>query len=399
MTLSPSIQAALENHRPGYSLPACLYNDKSVFQNDIDNFLMPGWIYACHQSELDSVGSYVLLEVAGESVIVVRATEEKIQAHMNVCRHRGSRVCLEKQGATRKFVCPYHSWVYGLDGALMVSREMPSNFDQSEHGLKPVQLSIVQGLVFINFDSRAIPLDEVAKPVESSLAFYQIEDAKVAYQQTWNVEANWKLALENFMECYHCAPAHPEYARGHSLKLPGRISQKLYPPFNSRCQELGIPYESVWSKDSVDPLLGIYHHRQPLLDGYVTGTEDGKPVAPLLGKMPGYDGGAADIALGLFCYGLIYADHVVIYSFLPIDEQSTDMKIVWLVRGDAEEGRDYDINRLSWLWRVTTDADKTIILNNQLGVNSRFYEPGPYSEMEEYTQFFVDWYVESLKRG
>ena len=399
MTLSPSIQAALDSYRPGYSLPAHLYNDKSVFQHDIDNFLMAGWIYACHQSELDSVGSYLLLEVAGESVIVVRSAEDKIQAHMNVCRHRGSRVCLEQQGSVKKFACPYHSWVYGLDGSLRVSREMPADFDQSKFGLKPVQLCVVQGLVFVNLNSSAKALDEVAKPIESCLKYYQLKDTKVAYQETWNVEANWKLALENFMECYHCAPAHPEYARGHSLKLPDRLSQDLYTSLYQRSKEMGIPHEHIWSKDSVDPLLGIYHHRQPLLDGYVTGSEDGKPVAPLLGEVPGYDGGATDISLGRFCYGLIYPDHIVLYSFLPINEQSTDMKIVWLVRGDAEEGRDYDSERLSWLWRVTTDADKTIILNNQIGVNSRFYEPGRYSEMENFVQDFVDWYVERLRRN
>ena len=396
MTLSATIQAALENHRSGYSLPACLYNDKAVFQNDIDRFLMPGWLYACHQSELQTVGQYILFEVAGESIIVVRSAEDSIQAHMNVCRHRGSRVCLDSQGSVKKFTCPYHSWVYGLNGDLKVSREMPADFDQANFGLRSVKLSIVHGLVFINFDSEAPSLNEIVKPIDSELAFYQVENTKVAYQETWNVEANWKLAMENFMECYHCAPAHPEYARAHSLKLPERLSAELYEPLYKRCKELGIPHDHYWSKQSIDPLLWIFHHRQPLLDGYLTGSEDGRPVAPLLGDMPGYDGGAADIAIGLFCYGLIYADHIVLYSFLPASEQSTDMKVIWLVRQDAKEGQDYDVDRLTWLWRVTTDADKKIILNNQLGVNSRFYTPGPYSEMEGFTQEFVDWYVGKL---
>ena len=95
-------------------------------------------------------------------------------------------------------------------------------------------------------------------------------------------------------------------------------------------------------------------------------------------------------------YGIFYPDHAVLYRFQPRDVQKTDMDIVWLVHKDAEEGRDYDRASLTWMWEVTTEADKTIILNNQRGVNSRYYEPGPLSEMEEFTTRFIDWYLSEI---
>jgi phenylpropionate dioxygenase-like ring-hydroxylating dioxygenase large terminal subunit len=128
----------------------------------------------------------------------------------------------------------------------------------------------------------------------------------------------------------------------------------------------------------------------------VTGSADGKSVAPLLGDIKDYDGGATDIQVGPVTFGLAYCDHVVLYRFTPLSVDSTDCDITWLVKGSAVEGQDYDTKQLTWLWDVTTVADQHIIERNQAGVNSRFYEPGPYSKMEDFTQKFVDWYVGTI---
>ena len=115
-----------------------------------------------------------------------------------------------------------------------------------------------------------------------------------------------------------------------------------------------------------------------------------------MGDIRGYDGGAADFQVGPVTYFLAYPDYTVVYRFLPQDVQRTDCEIVWLVNENAEEGRDYDLERLTWLWRVTTDADKAIVDRNQEGVNSRFYEPGPYSQMERFLNQYIEWYLDRL---
>ena len=121
------------------------------------------------------------------------------------------------------------------------------------------------------------------------------------------------------------------------------------------------------------------------------------PMRPLMGSIRDFDGGTTDLQVGPVTFGLMYCDHVVIYRFTPLGPDTSDCDITWLVRGDAEEGRDYDKDKLIWLWDVTTHADKAIIERNAQGVSSRYYKPGPLSEMEDFTWNFLSWYLNSLK--
>jgi phenylpropionate dioxygenase-like ring-hydroxylating dioxygenase large terminal subunit len=119
----------------------------------------------------------------------------------------------------------------------------------------------------------------------------------------------------------------------------------------------------------------------------------------VMGQFSGFDGGVTFFDVGLTNHFLAYTDHGLIYRFVPQTVDRTDMEVMWLVRGDAREGTDYDVERLTWLWRVTSDADKRIIEANQQGVDSRWYEPGPYSQMEQHTSRFVEWILAELSGG
>jgi Rieske 2Fe-2S family protein len=144
--------------------------------------------------------------------------------------------------------------------------------------------------------------------------------------------------------------------------------------------------------------MGYGYSRTAMFDAYVTGSRDGKPLAPLLGNITDYDGGASDFVFGGFSFLLAYSDHVVAYVFTPVDAQSCRCDIYWYVRGDAEEGKDYDVDELTWLWDVTTLADKEIIVNNWNGVQSKYYSPGPFSAMERYERIWVEWILQELAR-
>jgi len=137
----------------------------------------------------------------------------------------------------------------------------------------------------------------------------------------------------------------------------------------------------------------VYGFRYALYDGVATGSPDGLPVAPLMGRFNDYDGGATSTHFGPASFFLAYADHGVIYRFIPKTPATCEMEVAWLVRGDARAGVDYDPDKLTWLWKVTSEADKRIIEQNQQGVNSRYYEPGPYTPMEQNTRRYVDWYL------
>ena len=384
--------------KPGFALDQAFYADPAIYARDAERIFMRDWLYVGHVSQIPQAGDYFVFEISGESVIVVRGGDGEIRALVNVCRHRGSRVCLEKRGSTQWFCCPYHGWTYDLEGNLKASRLMPKDFDQSAHGLKRIHAAVFHGFILINFADQPASLDAAHRDLDDKLAPFALENAKIAHSEVYMIAANWKLALENYQECYHCAPAHPEFAESHSIQRPDARNSKLMEALKVRAKEAGVSTEVVdcHGAEAGEPGFQYSYDRYALYPGFETGSQDGAPLAPLMGDLRSFDGGASDLQLGALTYFLFYSDHGVVYRFTPHDVQSTECEIVWLVRGDAEEGRDYDIERLKWLWEVTTIKDKMIIENNQDGVNSRFYEPGPYAPMEQWCARFVDWYIERI---
>lgn len=384
--------------RPGFALDQAFYSDPTVYARDMERVFMREWLYAGHASQIPEPGDYFLFEVAGESVIVVRGDDGEVRALVNVCRHRGSRVCYEKRGNTRWFSCPYHGWTYDLRGNLKAARQMPKDFDKSGFGLAAIRAELFHGFIMISFAAQSEGFDTAHRLLDPVLAPFALDRAKVAHSESYSIGSNWKLAVENYVECYHCAPAHPEFAKSHSIQRPRERNVKLMEALRINAEAAGVSTEEISHKGQTDgaPGLRFFHERYALFPGYLTGSQDGKPVAPLMGDIKSFDGGASNLVLGALNFFLLYSDHGVVYRFIPHGIQATECEIVWLVGEDAEEGVDYDLERLTWLWSVTTEADKLIIENNQQGVNSRYYRPGPYSPMEDRCGQFVDRYFSSI---
>ena len=396
-----SIRELIACQRSGCSLEQRFYPDPEIYALDLECIFMRNWIFTGHQSQLAEVGDYLVLNVAGESAIVVRSKQGGIKEFANVCRHRGSIVGLGKSGNTRKFECPYHGWMYDTDGNLIAARNMPEDFDRASYGLHKVPVEIVHGLIFICFCDTPPSIEGARRDMAEPLAMFDFENLKVAAQKTYPISANWKLAVENYQECYHCAVAHPEYAKMHTLMLEGKRRQLIQSHMLENMGACGLKTIEI---DYIDTKArpgetGFGYSRSALFEGYKTGSKDGQPVAPLLGNLTGYDGGASDITFGPFSFFLAYSDHVVGYVFTPVDAKNCQCRIYWLVRGDAVEGKDYDRDELMWLWDVTTCADKIIIVNNWKGINSKYYQPGPFSGMEKEEQRFVDWVLQELRRA
>jgi Rieske 2Fe-2S family protein len=260
---------------------------------------------------------------------------------------------------------------------------MPDSFKSNNYSLKSVNLMNFQGLVFIcladNPPSIAPTLEKLAPLTQP----FGLEQLKITHSASYPVAANWKLALENYMECYHYAPSHKEYSKSHSLKDPGEM-EALIPSLNIRSEAAGLLIGEINSTGPTSTDIGTdcYYRRYPLFSGYDTGSNNGQPLAPLLGSLASYDGGASDLQIGSLNNFLIYSDHVIAYRFIPTGLQTTDIQTFWLVRGDAEEGKDYVLDDLTWLWHVTTLDDERIIRHNQQGVNSFHCRPGPLSSMK-----------------
>lgn len=392
------ISDLVERQQDCRALDRTFYCDAEIYEREIDRILLRSWLYACHVSEIPQVGDFRLLEFATESVIIVRASDGDIYALLNVCRHRGSRVCLEKSGNEKRLTCRYHGWTYGLDGALKAAAHMPGGFDKSVYGLRRLNLRIFQGLMFVNFDQSPGNFDLVDQQLGPRMAPYGLDKTRVAHRKSYSIRANWKLAVENYKECYHCAPAHPEYSRSHSLAMADEVWAEEYQQLLIRGVACGLTddeFDCSYDKSGEFGTDRAYQ-RYPLLRRFVTGSEDGKQLAPLLGSITGFDRGASDFKIGPLLYGLAYCDHIVLYRFLPVSPDECECDITWLVHEDAVAGEHYDFDRLIWLWDVTTIADKSIIEHNHQGVMSRFYEPGPLSTMEKSTNSWNRWYLKAI---
>ncbi len=392
------VSGLIAARKPGFALDRAFYCDPAVYARDMERVFMREWLYAGHASQIPEPGDYFLFDVAGESVIVVRGDDGQVRALVNVCRHRGSRVCYDKRGNTNWFSCPYHGWTYDLRGNLKAARQMPKDFDKSGFGLAAIRAELFHGFIMISFAAEPEGFDTAHRRLDGALSAFGLERAKVAHSESYSIASNWKLAVENYVECYHCAPAHPEFAESHSIKRPSERNVKLLEALAVKAEAAGVSVENINHQGEAGgaPGLAFQYDRYALFSGYLTGSQDGQPVAPLMGDIKSFDGGASDLVLGALNFFLFYSDHGVVYRFIPHGVQTTECEIVWLVREDAEEGVDYDLERMTWLWKVTTEADKLIIENNQRGVNSRYYRPGPYSPMEDYCDDFVDWYFSSI---
>ena len=381
-----------------HSLPRQFYTSEILYKMDIEHYWNHSWIWVGHVSQIPKAGDFFVFDYGYESVIVARDKNKNVNAFLNVCRHRGSRVCIKKSGNTRVFACPYHAWTYELSGKLRAAREMGDDFDKAEYSLKKVNLRIFHGLIFICISNNPPNIDKGLFQLETLVEPFEFENLKIVHSQNYPVSANWKLALENYMECYHCAPSHLEYSKSHSLKDPSSANIELKKCMLKKSIQVGLSDDELQinSLGSKDEEMDFYFSRYPLFQGYQTGSKSGKKLAPLLGKLKDFDGGTTDMQIGILNNFLCYSDHVIGYRFIPRSIQLTDIEVIWMVRSDAEEGLDFNLQELTWLWHCTSQDDERIIGLNQKGVNSDHYVPGPLSNMEWGIKAFHAGYLKQL---
>jgi phenylpropionate dioxygenase-like ring-hydroxylating dioxygenase large terminal subunit len=398
-----ALRAALAEVIPGHALPRSFYKHPDIFQQDLRHFVMAHWHCAGHVSMAPAPGDYFTLEIAGESVIVVRGNDGELRAMLNVCRHRGSRVCNETEGHLKGglMVCPYHAWTYGCSGELQRARMMPEDFDKDSHGLHQVPLRVAAGLVFITFAEQPLGFTHVREAFEQSLDVYGWGRAKVAARRTYQINANWKLVEENYQECYHCGPAHQEYSKRHVFARPQeqRVAPDARMAERDAALGLALGDYDAFAEDVEPGQESADCSRSAIVDGYHTGSRDGRPVAPLMGqfKDKDYDGGFSFVDVGPTSNFVAYPDYGLIYRTVPLSVDKTEFELIWLVDQDAVEGRDYQVEQLIWMWDYTSAEDKKIIELNQAGVDSAWFEPGPYAPMEADADRYIRWYLNTLR--
>lgn len=405
--------------REGTTIPAEYYIDPKHFANDERFVAEHLWLLVDHENRIPKAGDYFVFEYGrGDSIIILRDKAGAVKGYHNVCRHRGSRLCrhdedpapkdarltvkqLGSSGNTPVFRCPYHAWTYDLEGKLISAPNgMPPSFEMSSIGLAPCHVRTVEGFIFANLSHDKTPpdFDDVVKNFAAVAKEYGTADLVIGARASAPTRANWKLVLENFQECYHCAPAHRHLVTTHPF-WDGMMANEQRTRLMNQVEKFIPPDRLARARGQSGAGGGM---AQPggglggdiLNVNFVSGTIDGKAAAPLLPTRPEWTH-RSRLTSTAWSTGYLqcYDDHVACVRFTPRDVDLTDAELFWLVKPGLKEGKDYQAAQLRGLWEVTYKEDRWIVENNHQGIASGSYQAGVYAAVETGPSRFIKWYM------
>jgi Rieske 2Fe-2S family protein len=311
------------------------------------------------------------VQVGGEKIIVSRNRRGELRAFFNVCRHRGAALCLEEQGqVSRAFQCSYHAWTYDLDGKLIAApnlTKMP-DVDRVEYGLATIAVREWLGYVWVCLAEDPPPFTDVTQAVVDrlgdmeSLEHYDIGSLSVGRRIVYDVQANWKLLIENFMECYHCATIHPELTEVLPEFADGYAAQY----FVGHGAEFGAQIEGF----TVDGSAGV--DRIP----GVAAEQDRRYYA---------------ITINPQVFINLVPDHVIFHRMYPMSASRTVVECDWLyLPGVVESGK--DVGRSVELFDRVNRQDFDACERCQPAMSSRVYrDGGVLVPSEHHIAAFHDW--------
>ena len=207
MTFNPPLPST------AFTLPARYYTDPAIFARELDVFHRRMWIGVGRLEEIPKRGAYIVREIAGDSIIIVRASDgDEVRALANVCRHRGTRLCAEASGQLAGTIqCPYHAWTYDFDGRLIGAPHMDGSpgFDRAEFPLRRLRAGVWDGHIFVSFAADGPSLADHLGGLVEKFRPWQMADLVRGERREYDVAANWKLIVQNYNECLHCPTLHP----------------------------------------------------------------------------------------------------------------------------------------------------------------------------------------------
>lgn len=341
------------------TLDASWYVSPQVFVEERERIFSREWLCVGREETIQNAGDFFTVERAGESVIVTRGSDGIVRALYNVCRHRGSRMCEAASGHFQGSIqCPYHAWTYGLDGELKAARNMAevAGFDRADYPLRQAGIARWEGFVFVNLSFAARDaFEDLFAPLRGRFEKWKIGTLRSAASITYELACNWKLVFLNYSECYHCPLVHPQL-------------DKLSPSDSGR------------NDLAEGPFLGGYSEMRQ--EGTAL-TMSGRSSRPALGEVEGAD-------LNRSYYYTIFPslllslhpDYVMVHYVKPLTPDRTEVVCAFLFDPSTIARSDFDPSDAVDFWDLTNRQDWHVNQLTQLGLHSRAYSPGPYSNAE-----------------
>lgn len=359
------------------TLPGRYYYDPELYGQEVEKIFSRMWVCVGRAERLMEAGAYQTVNLGQENVIVVRGRDGELRAFLNVCRHRGARLCSEVSGKLKGSIqCHYHAWTYGLDGRLIGAPNVLNDeqFDRMAFGLFPVALEVWEGMIWLNLaDEPESIADQLHGPIierfgeYAPFTRYDVGSLKVGKTIVYDVQANWKLLLENFMECYHCGPMHPELCQ----LLPAfRSGFSDYGAGDAAIFASGVEAFTMTGKASRSPLRGLSAEELRRYYGIV--------LYPnmLLNLLP---------------------DHVVVHTLSPEGSDRTRVTCDWLFDPEVMAQADFDPMDAVELFDIVNKQDWEVCEMTQCGVRSKaFAAGGVYVPIEQHIRGFADFVLAML---
>ncbi len=218
-----------------YTLPARFYISSEIYDLEKETIFYKTWHYAGHVSQVAEPRSYFTTKIHQQNIFIAKGDDGEIRAFYNVCAHRG-HLLLEGSGKKNVITCPYHAWAFDFHGNLVNARnsENVAGFDKNDFPLKPIRLEIFCGMVMVNLDPDAKSFAETYDGLEEEIRHYMpsVDTLSFTQRDTFDVASNWKVLVDNFLECYHCAPAHRDFVDLVNMDSYRTITHKRY---SSQC--------------------------------------------------------------------------------------------------------------------------------------------------------------------
>ncbi len=359
---------ALQGLEP--ALPSSWYLQDPYYQLEKEHIFFRDWICVGREEELSRPGDYSVLDLYGESILLLRNREGQLRAFYNVCRHRGARLCpgaddddsvLALKGGVvggRSIICPYHAWTYDLDGQLVKAPFMnaETGFDASKVRLHPVGVETWGGFIFLCLTPAEAPkFEDTIGIAKRKFKNYPLADLRIARTIRYEVNANWKVLCENYNECYHCGPVHPELCR-------------IVPAFRE-AGGAGLDWER-----------GVPHR-----EGATTFTLSGESTRR---SFPGLNADEQVLHKGELVYPNLFMslarEHVTYYILKAAGPGKTIIDCHFLFEPFEMDKADFDPSDAVDFWHIVNQQDWAICERVQKGMNSRVHERGVYAPMEDF---------------
>ena len=346
-------------YRGATLLPKRAYHDAAIFDWERRAILRRDWVLVAREEDAPDPGTYLLVEVDGENLVIVRNRDGQLHAFHNVCRHRGTAVVEDACGKIVRFQCPYHAWIYDLDGSLIRAKhtEDLDDFDFASFSLASVRLDTWQGFVFVNLAADGPPLADQLGDLVEHMARFDFAGLRSAKRIEYAVNANWKFIAENYSECYHCPGIHPQL-------------NKLTP------YDLGGDFEphGAWQGGWME-LVG--DAETMALDG---GHRAGRP--PMRGMTPVDERRIYYYLVWPTTFLSIHPDYLLLHRLVPDGPDRTRVICDWLFEADTIATPGFDPSDAVAFWDLTNQQDWHVCELQQRGTASSSWVAGRFSNQE-----------------